>query len=138
MCFPPKKEILKKVKKVVKKIKAKRVFVATDHDPMLKDLSQALKSHKVWILFWKAKPLLKQTLNRPFPSSPGPLFQNEGRCSAFYMEIIFHCHANETNFHKMPHFESEGFWNSEVAQYSGWPCSEVAPKEFALQVLYKL
>lgn len=47
MCFPPKKEILKKVKKVVKKIKAKRVFVATDHDPMLKDLSQALKSLKV-------------------------------------------------------------------------------------------
>lgn len=51
MCFPPKKEILKKVKKVVKKIKAKRVFVATDHDPMLKELSQALKSLKVWILF---------------------------------------------------------------------------------------
>lgn len=51
MCFPPKKEILEKVKKVVKKIKAKRVFVATDHHPMLKDLSQALKSHKVWILF---------------------------------------------------------------------------------------
>ncbi|XP_073244298.1 GDP-fucose protein O-fucosyltransferase 1-like isoform X1 [Porites lutea] len=47
MCFPPKKEILKRVKKVVKKIKAKRVFVATDHDPMLKDLSQALKSLKV-------------------------------------------------------------------------------------------
>lgn len=47
MCFPPKKEILKKVKKVVKKIRAKRVFVATDHDPMLKDLSQALKSLKV-------------------------------------------------------------------------------------------
>jgi len=51
MCFPPKKEILKRVKKVVKKIKARRVFVATDHDPMLKDLSQALKSLKVWILF---------------------------------------------------------------------------------------
>ena len=27
--------------------------------------------------------------NRPFPSPPGPLFQNEGRCSAFDMEIIF-------------------------------------------------
>ena len=34
-------------------------------------------------------------LNRPFPSSPGPLFQNEGRCSAFDMEIIFHSHANK-------------------------------------------
>ena len=26
--------------------------------------------------------------NRPFPSSPGPLFQNEGRCSAFDFEVI--------------------------------------------------
>ena len=38
--------------------------------------------------------------NRPFPSSPGPLFQNEGRCSAFDMEIIFHSHVNKTHFHK--------------------------------------
>ena len=37
---------------------------------------------------------------RPFPSSPGPLFQNEGRCSAFDMEIIFHSHANKTHFYK--------------------------------------
>ena len=37
---------------------------------------------------------------RPIPSSPGPLFQNEGRCSAFDMEIIFHSHANKTHFHK--------------------------------------
>ena len=34
------------------------------------------------------------------PSSPGPLFQNEGRCSAFDMEIIFHSQANKTHFHK--------------------------------------
>ena len=38
--------------------------------------------------------------NRPFPSCPGPLFQNEGRCSAFDMEIIFHSHAKKTHFHK--------------------------------------
>ena len=38
--------------------------------------------------------------NRPFPCSPRPLFQNEGRCSAFDMEIIFHSHANKTHFHK--------------------------------------
>ena len=31
---------------------------------------------------------------------PGPLFQNEGRRSAFDMEIIFHSHANQTHFHK--------------------------------------
>ena len=29
-----------------------------------------------------------------------PLFQNEGRCPAFLMEIIFHSHANETHFRK--------------------------------------
>ena len=39
-------------------------------------------------------------LMRPFPSSPGPLFQNEGRCSAFDMEIISHSHANKSHFHK--------------------------------------
>ena len=37
---------------------------------------------------------------RPFPSSPGPLYQNEVKCSAFDMEIIFHCHASKTHFHK--------------------------------------
>ena len=39
-------------------------------------------------------------VNRPFPSFPGPLFQNEGRCSAFDTEMIFHSHANNTHFHK--------------------------------------
>ena len=34
----------------------------------------------------------KPQTNRPFPSSPGTLFQNEGRCSAFDMETIFHFH----------------------------------------------
>ena len=29
-----------------------------------------------------------------------PLVQNEGRCSAFDMEISFHSHANKTHFHK--------------------------------------
>ena len=38
--------------------------------------------------------------NRPFPSSPGPPFQNEGRCSAFDMEMLFHSHVNKTHFHK--------------------------------------
>ena len=47
--------------------------------------------------------------NRPHPSCPGPLFQNEGRCSAFDTEIVFHSHANKT------HFEGEGLWNPEVS-----------------------
>ena len=47
-------------------------------------------------------PLSFQILyqNRPFPSFPGPLFQNEGRWSAVDMEIIFRSHANKTHFHK--------------------------------------
>ena len=38
--------------------------------------------------------------NRPIPSSPRLLFQNEGRCSAFDMEVIIHSHTNKTHFHK--------------------------------------
>ena len=41
----------------------------------------------------------KIQLNRPFPSSPGPLYQNEVRCSAFGMERIFLSQANKTDFH---------------------------------------
>ena len=51
----------------------------------------------------------KYMLNRPFPSPHGPLFQNEGRCSAFDMEIIFHYHANKLIFtRKVVHLAS--FW----------------------------
>ena len=46
-------------------------------------------------------PLYQETkTNRPFPSSLEPLYQNEVKCSAFDMEIIFHSHANKTHFHK--------------------------------------
>ena len=52
-------------------------------------------------------------------SSPRPLYPNEVKYSAFAVERIFHSHANKIHFHKKvcnwPHFESEGFWNSEVA-----------------------
>ena len=47
----------------------------------------------------KKVAVIGPTTNRPFPSSPGPLFQNEGKCSAFDMEMIFHPHANKTPFH---------------------------------------
>ena len=32
--------------------------------------------------------------NKPLPSSPEPLYQNELKCSAFDIEIIFRFHAN--------------------------------------------
>ena len=38
--------------------------------------------------------------NKPFPSSPGPLYQNEVKCSAFDTEMIFHSHANKPHLHK--------------------------------------
>ena len=38
--------------------------------------------------------------NRPFSSSPGPLYQNDVKGSAFDMEMIFHSHVNKTHFHK--------------------------------------
>ena len=38
--------------------------------------------------------------NTPFPSFPGPLYQNEVKCSAFAVEMIFHSHASKTHFHR--------------------------------------
>ena len=36
--------------------------------------------------------------DRSFPSSFGPWYQNEVRCSAFDMKVIFHSHAKVTYF----------------------------------------
>ena len=38
--------------------------------------------------------------SRANQSSPGPLYQNEVKCSAFDMEIIFNSQASKTHFHK--------------------------------------
>ena len=64
--------------------------------------------------------LLGYVTNRPFPSYPGPLYQDEVKCSAFDKEMIFHSHANKDSLLQerlctWPHFESEDFWNSKVA-----------------------
>ena len=31
---------------------------------------------------------------------PGPLYQNEVKCTALDVEMIFHSHTNKTHFHK--------------------------------------
>ena len=49
-------------------------------------------------LKWEKKRLTN--INKPFPSSPGSLYQNEVKYSAFVMEMIFHSHANKTHFQK--------------------------------------
>ena len=49
---------------------------------------------------WKRTRKSKNNKNdRLFPSSPGPLYQKEVRCSTFDVEMIFHSHANKTHFH---------------------------------------
>ena len=47
MCLPPLKEILKRTKKIVKKVKARSVFVATDSKPLISELTKALAKLKV-------------------------------------------------------------------------------------------
>ena len=62
---------------------------------------------------------MQMSSNRPFPSFPGRLYQNEVKCSAFDMQMSFHSHAknsfSQERLCTWPYFESEGFWNSEVA-----------------------
>ena len=49
---------------------------------------------------------LDNARNRPFPSSAGPLYQNEVKCSAFDKEMIFHSHAKKLIFTKRCHMAS--------------------------------
>ena len=39
-------------------------------------------------------------INRPFSGVPGPLYQNEVKCSVVDMEMIFHSHLNKPHFYK--------------------------------------
>ena len=43
-------------------------------------------------------------VDRPFPSSLVPLFQNESKCETFHMKMSSECrfifHANQSHFHK--------------------------------------
>ena len=65
-----------------------------NHYPEIKCISESeWKTHTWRRTHW-------EQANRPFPSSPGPLYQNEVRCSTFDMEMIFYSHANKTHFHK--------------------------------------
>ena len=53
-------------------------------------------SHNFKVIKCQVKSSVDKTFNRPFPSALGPLQQNELKCSAFDIEIIFH----PTYFHK--------------------------------------
>ena len=47
ICFPPKDIVIKQVKAAIKEYAAKSVFVASDHDHMIADLTKALKRMEV-------------------------------------------------------------------------------------------
>lgn len=47
LCFPTKEIILKQLRRVIKAMKAKSVFVASDSDHMIKDIEKAMKDIKV-------------------------------------------------------------------------------------------
>lgn len=54
LCAPPKDVMKKQLKKIVKKIKAKAVFVATDSDAMINELQKAVKVRDFFFFsnFW--------------------------------------------------------------------------------------
>jgi hypothetical protein len=47
MCFPSKENVIKQVKLAVKEYSAKSVFVSSDHDHMIPELTKALKRMEV-------------------------------------------------------------------------------------------
>ena len=84
-----------------------KVLFLSSSRKLTSDISPALRSEalsKIHTKMYKPRAynwqLSYEEQNRPFPSSPGPLHQNEVRCSTFDMEMIFHFHANKTHFHK--------------------------------------
>ena len=52
MCNPPRREIMSKVKKYIKKINASTLFIATDNDPLIKYFRKELDKN-IKILMWK-------------------------------------------------------------------------------------
>ena len=72
---------------------------------------------------------LSDCFNKAFSSSPGPLYQNEVKCSAFDMEMIFHCHASKTHFHKCA---LDLIWKWGVLELGGrWPIHMTVKMTFA-------
>ena len=81
-----------------------------------------MRIRKTSLLWLQFDDVTVKTRYRKFPSSSGPLFQNEVKWSAFDMEMTFHSHANKLSFtRKVDHLASFwkwGFrWNSQVAYY---------------------
>ena len=63
--------------------------------PLHKQMPEKVETLRLMTHKKKKKP----KRNRPFPSFPGPLYENEVKCSAFDVEMIFHSHANKLISH---------------------------------------
>ena len=62
------------------------------------------------------------SLNRPFPSSPGPLYQNEVKCSAFDLFIYlfyFICHTNYKKYRKRRRRKKKKKWRGDLTETIG-------------------
>ena len=57
---------------------------------------------------------------RPCPSSPGSLYENKVKCSAFDVEMIFHSHANKTHFTKN-YVHLDSFWRCGFLELGSGP-----------------
>ena len=79
------------------------------------------QSLRIYSRFRELRCAKSAILYRPFPSSPGPLYQNEVKCSAFDMEKCFILMQIKLIFtRKVVHLASFwkwGFWNSEVVYW---------------------
>ena len=85
---------------------------------------------------------LARDFNRPFPSSLRPLYQNEVKCSAFDLQMSFHCNANKTRFHKKGCALSLTL-KVRVFGTPKWPiyyhkhCPHARPTEYVLRIVAK-
>ena len=65
-------------------------------------------------------PGTRASSNTSFPSSTGPLYQNEVKCSAFDIKMIFNSNANKTHFHKKG-FELGLILKMRIFRTQKWP-----------------
>ena len=65
---------------------------------------------------WQKRETIPEVFAPPWLFElPKPLFQSEAECEAIDMEMIFYFSFSQERFCTKPRFESENFWNSEIA-----------------------
>ena len=65
---------------------------------------------------WQKRETIPEVFAPPWLFElPKPLFQSEAECEAIDMEMIFYFSFSQERFCNKARFESENFWNSEIA-----------------------